>query len=160
MKNGLIHEVARDHTKKLIGLLTAALYGGLHFLLNKAQDVQLIKEATPLQWLRLTALLFLMILALIAYVLISYRNRLQFNKTDYEFREDPGYYINKKTNGKYCSKCFHEKKLCQLSIWKDGLVCRNCGEKYIGPNSYSAAFHADENGLIPTMPEELSKKTP
>lgn len=51
---------------------------------------------------------------------------------DYDYIEDPGYYVHKTTNDKYCGNCIDKHgKLHRLSIHPErGLMCRPCGNPY------------------------------
>jgi hypothetical protein len=60
---------------------------------------------------------------------------------DYTFIEDPGFYVHKKTQTKYCGKCFSQNKLNPLSFHVEkGLICRSCGESYVAPYDYESAW--------------------
>jgi hypothetical protein len=150
----LIAEIVRDHTKKLISTLAGTLWIILQLLLSEIQNIEIIKGISTLLWLRIISSLFLLVLALIAYLVVLHvKYREKINLDDFDFVEDPGFYVHKNSKAKFCSKCFHEGNLHQLSSFRRGaLKCRNCGQIYIGPNSYSAAFHSNED-LMPTIDE-------
>ena len=70
----------------------------------------------------------------------------------FTFVPDPGYYIDNKTKDRLCGPCLQKGTISRLSVHhSDGLKCRTCGEIYISPGSYNAAFseYADRGPLEP-----------
>jgi hypothetical protein len=63
------------------------------------------------------------------------------NLKDYDYIENPGYYVHKTTKEKYCGNCIDKHdKLYHLSIHPEkGLMCRPCNNVYVPlkPSSFS-----------------------
>ena len=57
---------------------------------------------------------------------------ISLDLNDYDYIENPGYYVHKQTKDKYCGNCIDKhNKLYRLSIDKQqGLMCRPCGNTY------------------------------
>jgi hypothetical protein len=82
-------------------------------------------------------------LALGASLIISYyKHRTKPKLTDYDYIEDPGFYVHKRTKEKYCGNCIDKHgKLHHLSFHGEkGLICRPCGNSYVSPHDYQSAW--------------------
>ena len=63
------------------------------------------------------------------------------NLEEYDYIEDPGFYIHKVTKRKICGKCADQNKLKNLSFHAEkGLICRRCGESYVSPYDYKSTL--------------------
>ncbi len=86
--------------------------------------------------------LFLLGIGLIASIIVLYlKLRAKPKIKDYDYIEDPGIYIHKKSKNRYCGKCFDRDKLYRLSFDNSkGLICRQCGEPFVTPYDYESAW--------------------
>ncbi len=83
----------------------------------------------------------LLIFALIASLITMYLRHAKIKFDDYDYMEDPGIYIHKKTKARYCGKCIEEQKLRRLSFHdQKGLICRQCGESYVAPYDFVSSW--------------------
>ncbi len=134
---------------ELVKYITVAVIGAGAFLLTKIAmesltviDVPVLEAIWEKIDLYVISLLFLAFFTSFGFM-IHYRRKsfVLPPSGGYEFRPDPGYYINKKNGGHYCNPCLSKGYASRLSIHhEDGLKCRNCGEVYIDPASEHAAF--------------------
>jgi hypothetical protein len=130
---------SKDRTQTTIWFLWLFLTGTLWTLpaINSflsQVDLQSQKAAVGKILLSQCLLLF----ALIASLITFYRHRTKIKLTDYDYIEDPGFYIHKKTKEKYCGNCIDKHgKLHRLSFHaQKGLICRPCGNSYVSPQDY------------------------
>ncbi len=92
---------------------------------------------------KITITLFLLLIGSMAsIVVLSRKLKAKPNINDYDYIEDPGFYVHKKTKDKYCGNCIDKHdKLHRLSFdSKRGLICRPCGNLYISPQDYESAW--------------------
>ncbi len=86
-------------------------------------------------------LLLLSVGLLTSLIVLSRKFRTKPNLKDYDYIENPGYYVHKTTKDKYCGNCIDKHdKLYRLSMHPGkGLMCRPCGNIYVPlkPSSYS-----------------------
>lgn len=101
---------------------------------------------TPL-WV--TIVLVLLVLLVFAYCYLKTAKSNQslkpplsvLNLEEYDYIEDPGFYIHKVTKRKICGKCADQNKLKNLSFHAEkGLICRRCGESYVSPYDYKSTL--------------------
>ena len=82
---------------------------------------------------KITLTLLLLSVGLFASLIaLSRKVHAKPNLKDYDYIEDPGYYVHKTTKEKYCGNCIDKHdKLHRLSIHPEyGLMCRPCGNPY------------------------------
>ena len=145
-----LSSVLQKLKSELLKYVLAAIIGILTFLcLHLAKELQALYIHLNMPILP-NKLLFLLIgiltilfLTTLVFAFIFYQKTyVKPPSGGYIFYPDPGYYMNKKTKGHYCNPCLAKGYASRLSIHhEDGLKCRLCGEIYISPQSYSAAFN-------------------
>lgn len=83
----------------------------------------------------------ILIFALFASIITINIRQSRIKHDDYDYIEDPGIYVHKKNNARYCGKCFEDQKLKRLSFHDEkGLICRQCGESYVAPYDYVSSW--------------------
>jgi hypothetical protein len=89
----------------------------------------------------LLTLLLLSLGLLASLIALSRKFHTKPNLKDYDYIENPGYYVHKTTKDKYCGNCIDKhNKLHRLSMHPEkGLMCRPCQNIYLPlkPASYS-----------------------
>ena len=133
----------RDRFHQATWLLISCLILGSWLLSDSNILIQAIGQLpTPIMG-KIIITLFLLSIGLIASLIALFRKLCaKPNLDDYEYIEDPGFYIHKKTKGKYCGNCVDKHdKLHRLSFdAQKGLICRPCGNIYISPQDYQSAW--------------------
>lgn len=124
--------------------ISTILIGAVVLVGKELIPPKLLDPVSKLSLAQLSGGLFLAFLALLIYTVILYRRMAARVKlSDFYFVEDPGYYVSKKDGGKYCVACLAKGAASRLSFHhEDGLKCRVCGQVYISPQAYTAAFAA------------------
>ena len=108
------------------------IIGGAGMIANIIQYIVTYPIARHFWVVFFISLLFLSVPFFISRYTRNSKNKI--NIQDFSFVEDPGFYIDKKTQTKYCSKCFSQNKLNPLSFHVEkGLICRQCEESYVAP---------------------------
>ena len=133
----------KDRFQQSIWLLISCLILGNWLLADSNILIQAIGQIlTPILG-KVTITLFLLSIGLTASLIsLSRKLRSKPNLDDYDYIEDPGFYIHKKTKDKYCGNCIDKHdKLHRLSFdAQRGLICRPCGNSYISPQDYQSAW--------------------
>jgi len=124
-------------------LLISFLILGSWLLSDSNILIQTVRQLpTPIMG-KIIISLFLLSIGLIASLMAIFRKlSAKPNLDDYEYIEDPGFYIHKKTKDKYCGNCVDKHdKLHRLSFHaQKGLICRPCGNIYVSPEDYQSAW--------------------
>ena len=123
--------------------LLISLLISFNWLLSDSNTlIQAIGEILTPILAKIASTLLLLSLGLTAsLIVLSRKFHTKPNLKDYDYIEDPGYYVHKMTKDKYCGNCIDKHdKLYRLSMHPEkGLICRPCQNIYIPlkPSSYS-----------------------
>ena len=86
------------------------------------------------------------IASILSLLIIWWKRKPNLNY--YEHIEDPGWYVHKKTNKRFCGKCIHPPKNLEspLSVYKGtkDWHCIICEEKYVPKDGGNSLFLDDE----------------
>lgn len=114
-------------------LLLLILIGMLFFDFHQILPSETAKLLNPTQILKISAISFLLFLAMsFCYILLYRAFSKQPNLKDYELINPPGFMKNKKTGRFYCHPClFAKHNTSPLSVISEKeFQCRVCGESY------------------------------
>jgi hypothetical protein len=143
MIDKIIPLLLKDRFHQATWLLISFLILGSWLLSESNVLIQAISQILTPILVKITLSLLLLCIGLIASLITLYfKLQVKPNLTEYNYIENPGYYVHKKTKYKYCGNCIDKhNKLHRLSFDpKRGLICRPCGNSYVSPQDYQSAW--------------------
>ncbi len=119
----LKEKLVAHSTEIILVLLTAAV--STCFLLAESLLVPIVAQ-TPPEWLvRVFAILVTAVLLLVAWII--------YRRQNLRFVEDPGVYVDRKTQLHFCPVCLSEKKRSPLKNESHGFRCTVCSSYFGDP---------------------------
>lgn len=120
----------KDKFHQSVWFLISSLIAGNWLLSDSNILIQAIGPILTPILVKIAITLFLLSIGLLASLTsLSRKLYSKPNLDDYDYIEDPGYYVHKRTKDKYCGNCIDKHdKLHRLSFHaQKGLICRPCG---------------------------------
>lgn len=149
----MIIKILKEQIPKIVQNLILYLFGTITLVLWRLLPNDIIERVGALLWARLTLALFLIILALSAYIL-HLRNALKhkINQAEFKFVANPGYHKKIRTGELYCSRCFPDQ-LSPFAEEVNGWRCTKCKDFIPSKKRHNQPINHDSfyDSYIPTM---------